>query len=176
MIQTTVQRTLGVLQDPSYQGRSHRQERLARAEQTILPHFDAREFARETLGSYWNQRSAAEKDEFVHLFTDLVARTYADDIDRDAKGIKIVYGKQSIEGSHAEVDTRVISPSETEPVSIDYFMHQVNGDWLIDDVQVDHVSIALNYHSQFTNVISQSSYADLVKRIKSKLQQLGVAA
>jgi phospholipid transport system substrate-binding protein len=51
-----------------------------------------------------------------------------------------------------------------------YMMHQVNGRWLIYDIQIDDVSIVLNYRSQFANVLNKSSYADLIQLIRSKLQ------
>ena len=38
----------------------------------------------------------------------------------------------------------------------------------------DDVSVVLNYRTQFANVLSPSSYADLVKRIKSNVQQSDV--
>ncbi len=74
-IRAAVRETLTVLQDTAYQGAARRQERLAKAEQVILANFDREEFAREALGRYWPQRTATEQQEFVRLFTDLVART-----------------------------------------------------------------------------------------------------
>lgn len=142
-IQAVVQRTLSVLQDPAYQGPARRQERLAKAEEVILSNFDKEEFARQALGRYWSQRTPAEQQEFVGLFTALVARTYTDEIDRHAKDVKLFYDKESVDGTDAEVDTRVFFPSEHQPVSVNYMMHQVNGRWLIYDVQIDDVSIML---------------------------------
>ena len=143
-----MQKALTVLQHPSYQGAAHRQERLAKAEQVILPHFNTQELAREALGPYWRQRSPAEQQEFVRLFTALVARIYTDTVDRHAKDVKVFYDKERIDGSGARVGTRVHSPSEAQPISLNYMMHQVTGQWLIYDVQIDNVSLVLNYRSQ----------------------------
>lgn len=80
-IQAAVQRTLTVLQDPAYEGPAHRDDQLAKAEEVILSYFDTREFARRALGRYWSQQTPAEQQEFVGLFTALVARTYSDEIE-----------------------------------------------------------------------------------------------
>jgi phospholipid transport system substrate-binding protein len=80
-IQAAVQKTLTVLQDPADEGPAHREDRLAKAEKVILSYFDTREFARRALGRYWSQRTPAEQQEFVSLFTALVARTYSDEIE-----------------------------------------------------------------------------------------------
>jgi phospholipid transport system substrate-binding protein len=175
-IKAAVQETLTVLQEPAYQGPARRQERLAKAEEVILSHFDKQGFAREAPGQYWSQRTPAEQQEFVRLFTALVARTYIDDIDRHAKDVKLFYDKEDVDGTDAEVDTRILSPSEQQPVSVNYIMHQVNGRWLIYDVQIDDVSIVFNYRSQFEDVLSNSSYAELIQRIQSKLQELEATA
>jgi ABC-type transporter MlaC component len=68
-IQAAVQKTLTVLQDPADEGPAHREDRLAKAEKVILSYFDTREFARRALGRYWSQRTPAEQQEFVRLFT-----------------------------------------------------------------------------------------------------------
>jgi phospholipid transport system substrate-binding protein len=169
-IQTAVQKTLAVLQDPSLQGATHRQERLAKAEKVILAYFDTQQFAQRALGQYWSQRTPAEQQEFVGLFTTLVVQSYMNEIDRQAKDVKLFYDKQEVDGTDAEVHTRVLSPSEHEPVSVNYIMHQSNGRWLIYDVQIDDVSIVLNYRSQFRDVLNKSSYTDLIQLIRSKLQ------
>lgn len=176
IIQSAVQRTLGVLHNPSLQGAEHRRERLEKAEDTILLHFDVQDFSRKALGPYWSQRTPAEQQDFVQLLTTLLARAYIEDIDRDAKDVKVFYDKERVDGTDAEVDTRVVVASEPQPVSVIYMLHQVNGHWLIYDVQVDNVSMALNYRSQFDDVLNMSSYAELIQRIRPKLQKLGGTA
>jgi phospholipid transport system substrate-binding protein len=51
-------------------------------------------------------------------------------------------------------------------------MHQVNGEWLIYDMQIDDVSLVLNYRSQFNHFLNKSSYAALMQTMRSRLQQL----
>jgi phospholipid transport system substrate-binding protein len=172
VIQSAVKETLAVLQDPAYQGQARRQERLSQAEALLLPHFDTEAFARSALGIRWGQRTPDEQREFVTVFTALLARSYTDIIDRHARGVKVSYENQRIDGSDAEVDTRVFSPAEDQPVSINYMMHQVNGEWLIYDMQIDDVSLVLNYRSQFNHFLNKSSYAALMQTMRSRLQQL----
>ena len=58
--------------------------------------------------------------------------------------------------------------------TLNYFLHQVNGQWLIYDVQIENVSMVLNYRSQFARILNIASYAELVQRLKGKLQELDV--
>jgi phospholipid transport system substrate-binding protein len=176
VVQRTIEKTLAVLQDPSLQGQARRQERLAKAEELILPHCDTEAFGRAALGTYWAQRSPAEQREFVSVLTALVARTYVDNIDRNARDVKVVYDKQTVDGSNAEVDTRVFSPSAEQPISINYMMDQINGQWLVYDIQVDNISIVLNYRSQVSHFLNKSSYADLIKTMKARLRKITSSA
>ena len=48
-------------------------------------------------------------------------------------------------------------------------LKRTDGDWKVYDVVIDNVSIDNNYRSQFDRVISSSSYRELVKRIKQKV-------
>jgi ABC-type transporter MlaC component len=60
---------LTVVQNPAYEGPARREDRLAKAEEVVLSYFDTREFARRAFGRYWSQRTPAEQQEFVRLFT-----------------------------------------------------------------------------------------------------------
>jgi phospholipid transport system substrate-binding protein len=44
--------------------------------------------------------------------------------------------------------------------------------WVIYDVVIEGVSLVNNYRSQFTRVISESSYQDLVRRLQTKVDEL----
>jgi phospholipid transport system substrate-binding protein len=50
----------------------------------------------------------------------------------------------------------------------------VNGQWLIYNVQIENVSLVLNYRSQFGRILNMASYAELVQRLKGKLLELDV--
>ena len=53
-------------------------------------------------------------------------------------------------------------------MSVNYRLHQVQGEWKIYDVVVDDISIIANYRSQFSRILSRGSFDDLLKRLKEK--------
>jgi phospholipid transport system substrate-binding protein len=175
VIRSAVNKAMAVLQNPSYQGATHRQERMAKVQGIILPHFDTQELAARVLGLYWHQRTDEEKREFVRLFTDLIEQIYSGTFDRYGKDVQVVFDQEHIDDGFAEVDTQVLAPSQAHPISINYFLHEVKGQWLIYDVQIDNVSMVRNYRNQFSRILSTSSYADLIRRIKDKLQGFNTA-
>jgi phospholipid transport system substrate-binding protein len=176
LIRATVQQTLGVLQDPAIQGASYRLERFRKLEAVILPHLDTEGMAQRSLGLYWRQLTEDEKKEFLMIFTSLVEHTYGSTIDRYVNDLQVSYDQEHIDGDFAEVDTHVLTPSQDRPLSINYSLHQANGQWLISDVQIDHVSLVLNYRAQFSRILGASSYGGLVSRLQQKLQELDTPA
>jgi phospholipid transport system substrate-binding protein len=44
----------------------------------------------------------------------------------------------------------------------------VGGEWKVYDVVAENISLVNNYRSQFTRVISNASYEELVRRLKNK--------
>jgi len=131
--------------------------------------FDFTEMSRRALGRYWAGRSQAERDEFVKLFADLMARAYLGKIDRYA-GESITYIAERVDGDLATVDSRVITAKKTE-VPIEYRLRRVGDRWAAYDVLIENVSLISTYRSQFDRIIQTSSFADLLKRMRQKEEE-----
>jgi len=67
----------------------------------------------------------------------------------------------------ATVETKVVSGSGDE-LPINYQLHDVDGQWKVYDMVIDHVSIVSNYRAQFERVIAKSSVKELLQRIKQQ--------
>jgi phospholipid transport system substrate-binding protein len=51
-------------------------------------------------------------------------------------------------------------------------MLKSGGRWLVYDVVIEGVSLVGNYRNQFNRIIQTSSFGDLVKRMKTKQEEL----
>ena len=175
MIRMTVERAMAVLKNPAYQGEANFQRRIEKLEEIVLPRLDPLEFSRRCLGTQWQQLSAAQQQEFISLFKALIEKSYGGVLDRYSKGVEFSYDEERIEGTFAEVDTRVINTVQNKQFSIVYRLHQKEGKWLIYDIVVENVSMVRNYRNQFSRILHRSSYDGLVQALKRKIQQLDTA-
>ena len=166
-IRATVDKVLGILENPRLKSDARKKERRDQLRQVIYARFDFAEMAKRSLGSHWRRRTPEEQEEFVRLFTDLLERAYIDRIESYSDG-KFVYLRESVDKNYAEVDTRVLT-SKGEELSLNYKTYLVNGGWKIYDVVVENISLVNNYRSQFNRIITNSSYEELVRRMKEKL-------
>ena len=122
--------------------------------------------ARRSLGSEWRRRNLEEQKEFVKLFTDLLKRSYLEQIE-SYSGEKIQYLKELEGDNYAEVATKIID-NKGQEYSVNYRLHKVNEDWKVYDVVIEDISLVNNYRSQFNRVLAKSSYEELVNTMKGK--------
>jgi phospholipid transport system substrate-binding protein len=130
--------------------------------------FDFSEMSRRALGRHWADRTAAERDEFVRLFTDLIARSYIGKIDRYA-GEAIAYTGERVDGDEASVRSQVVTAKGSQ-IPLEYRLHRVNESWSAYDVLIENVSLVGTYRSQFDRIIKAESFADLLRRLREKGQ------
>jgi len=130
--------------------------------------FDFTEMSRRALGRHWADRTAAERDEFVRLFTDLIARSYIGKIDRYA-GEAIAYTGERVDGDEASVRSQVVTAKGSQ-IPVEYRLHRINENWTAYDVLIENVSLVGAYRSQFDRIIKSDSFADLLRRLREKGQ------
>jgi phospholipid transport system substrate-binding protein len=122
--------------------------------------------ARRSWGNHWPRRNAQEQQEFVKVFTELVENSYMTSIE-SYSGEKVVMGAERQDKEFAEVDTKIVS-KKGEEISIVYKLRQAGTEWKIYDVVIENISLVNNYRSQFNRVIAQSSYDELLRKMKEK--------
>jgi phospholipid transport system substrate-binding protein len=166
VVRHVIEKALDILQNPAYSGEARRQM----VKGIVDPHFDYREMAKLSLGATWNRLSSGQRDEFVRLFAELLEASYSDKIEKYAQRVKIDYTGEISMGNRAEVRTVVVKPNDRIPLN--YRLMQEGGTWKVYDVVIEGVSLVSNYRSQFRRIIHQSSYADLVRRLKTKVSEL----
>jgi phospholipid transport system substrate-binding protein len=146
------------------------QKRRQALKKTISVIFDYNEMAKRSMGKHWNPRTAAEKKQFSELFATLLENSYAGKIE-SYNNEKIVYIKEILDSDHAEVKSKVITAKRDE-FTLDYRMINQNGKWMVYDVVIEGVSLVSNYRTQFNKIISTSGYAELVKKLQNKSDEL----
>ena len=165
-VRQSVDKLLAILTDPQLKGESNKNERRDKLKEVIYQRFDFTEMARRSLGTEWRRHSPEEQREFVKLFTGLLERAYLDNIE-SYNGEKFRYLKEQEDNNHAQVDTKIVG-NKGQEFSVNYRLHNRNGDWKVYDVVIEDISLINNYRSQFNRMLATSSYEELVNRMKGK--------
>jgi len=169
-VQATMNAVSAILANPNFHGTDKDPERKQRVRQIILEAFDFQEMAREVLGAHWGKLTPPQRDEFTDLFGNLFERSYSRMVLRFLGERSTTYGTESIQQERATVTTTLVSKRDAK-LPVDYQLVHHGEQWLIYDVVVDGISLAMNYRAQFSKILRTSSYEALVQRIKSKLEE-----
>jgi phospholipid transport system substrate-binding protein len=165
-----IDRVIGVLEDPALKQDARVADRRAAIRAIANEIFDFRELSQRTLARHWQGRTAAERDEFVQLFADLLERSYIGKIETYTGGERVQYTGEAVDGDQATVRTKIVPKAGTE-IPIDYRMHRAGDGWLVYDVSIEGVSLVANYRSQFNRIIQQSSFKELIAKLAAKKEE-----
>lgn len=134
-------------------------------EQVVRRAFHYEAMAERALGEIGTQATPADRRQFVRLFVQVLRddvidqlRDYAVDQvvylaeERDAEGVQVLLAPAGL-GNQTRMAFHVVTR---------------DGRWVVDDVSIDGASIVSRYHQQFTRILREGSFSDLMDYLKTK--------
>lgn len=135
-------------------------------EQVVRRAFNYEEMAERSLGELGFQSNAAERRQFVRLFVKVLRDDLADSL-RDYAAAQVVYLAEGTNDDRAQV---MIAPAGQEvDTRIEFQVVRRSGAWLVDDISIDGSSIMAKYQTQFTRILREGSFLDLMEYLKQKM-------
>jgi phospholipid transport system substrate-binding protein len=136
------------------------------ARKLVLARFDFSEMTKRSLGQHWTSLNPAEQKQFVDAFTQWQLISFGR-IVRSSGGHEVQFNRELQDGNDASVETKVIR-RYSDDLPIDYWLHNVNGQWKVFNMVIDHVDITKNVNAQFERVVAKSSLQELLQRVKDQ--------
>ena len=167
-VKLTTDKILSIVTNPAFKAPSKTEEKEKLIRQAVDERFDWEEMARRALAIHWAERTAEEKKEFIRLFAHLVERTYMKKVE-DYSGEKVLYEGETKEKDYASVRVKIVT-KRGEDIPVEYRLRKEREAWFVYDVSIEGVSLVNNYRVQFHSILSQSSYENLVKRLREKVE------
>ena len=168
-IKQTTDQIIAILNDPALKVPDKAAERRRLIREAVDELFDWEEFSRRALARHWKKITDSEKKEFVPLFGKLVERTYMDKVE-NYSGEQVLYTDEKIEVNYGVVNVRVIT-DKNEEIDVNYRLRKKDDEWVVYDVSIAGVSLVNNYRVQFNDILIRSSFKELMKRLKEKMQK-----
>ena len=165
VVRATLDAVFHIVDDPLLKPATQAKQRRGLLEQVIAERFDYEEMSKRTLAARWKALNDQDRQEFVQLFKAFLSDQYAARIEGSA-GERVVYLSERTANGYAEVRTRLVSDKVDFPM--DYRLTNKAGAWYAYDVIVDGVSLVMNYRSQFTKIMAESSFQDLLRRLRER--------
>ncbi len=164
-----IETVLSLLKDPKYKDPDQRQQQRDKIFAITRKLFDYTEMSKRALARNWKSFSPQEQLQFVDVFADHLSNSYMDKIQGEYKGETIVFlGQEMVADGKALVTTKV--QRQPSDISVDYSMLLVDNQWRVYDVNIEGVSLIKNYRTQFDQILVKESPAQLIERLKKKVE------
>jgi phospholipid transport system substrate-binding protein len=168
-LKVPVDQVLGILNDPQYQDAALKDAQREKIWETIGQVFDFEIMGKLALARNWKKFSVQQRKEFSGLFAELLESTYVDKIQGGYEEEKVLYlGQQMVSDSKARVTTKILRSSMDIPIV--YSMLKRSDFWKVYDVRIEGVSLIKNYRTQFSHILAKGSPAQLIERLKHKIE------
>jgi len=134
-------------------------------------HFDFAYMARSAMGTHWKSLTAAQRKEFVPLFTDYVMDTYLGTLQQNtveaaSHALKDRVGYDGAD--RATVYSDVHLKNLADPLAVNYSLRMGDGGWKLYDIVVDNVSTMANYRNEFNQTVNNGGYVKLVNNLRTR--------
>ena len=131
---------------------------------------DYGELAKRSLAQNWDKLTAPQREEFVSTLRELIERNYVKQL-RTNLDYQVLYNNEEVKENEATVSTTVKVKTQGKATDADivYKLRKDGERWVVWDVITDESSMVRNYRSQFSKIINEKSYDELIKKMKSKL-------
>ncbi|MDF0645243.1 MAG: ABC transporter substrate-binding protein [Nitrospira sp.] len=168
-MKSTIDEVLKILGDKELKQPEKAAQRRKMLEKVVGDRFDYGEMSRRSLGATWTGLSAAEREEFVDLFQTLLVNTYAEKVETYS-GEGVHYINERMEKDYAEVRTKVLT-GKTE-IPLDYRLLYRDSVWRVYDVVVDGISLVNNYRGQFSKILKNGTFGELIDQLRKKSEKI----
>ena len=136
------------------------------ARKLALARFDFSDMTERSLGQHWKSLNREEQKQFVDAITQWQLISFGR-IVRSSRGDEVQFTRELQDGKEVSVETKVVR-HYSDDLPIDYWLHNVNGQWKVYNMVIDHVDIVKNVNAQFERVIAKSSLQELLQRVKDQ--------
>ena len=170
-LQRGVEEGLGILNDPEFNNADRKDAQQHKLRIILEQMFDFREFSRLVLAANWKNFTPLQREAFVRLFAEFLGRFYMGQLQEKYKDERLIYvSQQMLSTRRALVRIKVVWKAQEIPVDLRMFKRK--GLWKVYDIQVLGISAVRNYRAQFKSLLSKETPAQVIERLKKKIEQL----
>ena len=165
-----IENVITILKDPQYQDSAQKTLQREKIWDIITQVFDFRQIGQLAVARDWKKFSPQEQDDFTDVFAKLLGGSYLDRIQKEFHDETVVFeNADMVTDSKAVVKSRITRQAGDIPVDYKLFLNK--GVWRVYDVNIEGISLVKNYRTQFQTILSKDTPAQLIDRLKRKIEQ-----
>ena len=119
-----------------------------------------------SLGKHWKKISKTQKKEFVGTFQQYINNYIVEKIDLYTNQKIDIGDSKIVKKGRAELEIGILSGGETLQVNFKLRKNKKK-EWRVYDVDIEGVSLITTFRSQFSGVLKNSSFEELLEKLKN---------
>jgi phospholipid transport system substrate-binding protein len=150
-------------------------ERVKRMRALLTESFDVPAVSQFVLGTYWRQATEEERQEFMKLYSVVVAHTYAGLFKKYSGEKFVVQRERPLDDDTIVVYSQILQPAGGDPVAVEITVKKESADaYKAVDIKVEGISMPLTHRKEYASVIqrNQGKVSALLKVLKQKADSL----
>src|SRR5512139_3125715 len=182
MLESVSKELLGTLKKEQSQLHAKPQRLFEVVDQVLVPHVDLETMSRLVLGKYWRTATPDQRERFTAEFRTLMVRFYVSALLDDPKQIDTILAHSDTiitflpvsggdDPQKSTVRSEVHLPSGPV-VPVVFSLHNKGGEWRVFDVNVDGISLIINYRNSFSTQVAQSGLDSLINDLAARNKSL----
>jgi phospholipid transport system substrate-binding protein len=160
-----------VRQDKEIQS-GNAQRAIALVDEKVAPHFNFAHMTQLAVGRDWRQASPQQQATLTQEFKALLVRTYSNALTSYRNQTIVFRPTRMLSGDSEVVVRSEVRQPGVQPVSIDYSLEKIGGDWKVYDVVVGGVSLVTNYRESFGAEVRGGGIDGLIRSLQAKNKSL----
>ena len=123
-----------------------------------------------SLGKHWKKISKTQKKEFVETFQQYINNYIVEKIDLYTNQKIDIGDSKIVKKGRAELEIGILSGGE--PLQVNFKLRKnKKKEWRVYDVDIEGVSLITTFRSQFSGVLKNSSFEELLEKLKNPTEQ-----
>lgn len=163
---STTEKAINTLTDESI----GQQEKESRFGKLFDDNFDIPSISRFVLGKYWKSATTTQKKEFIVTFRNYVVKTYSSRFNEYTGEKLTLINSENESNPKLFIVHTALNREDAPPIKVDWRVGLKKDRYVILDIIIEGISLAITQRSEFTSVIDQNdgNVDNLIKLLKEK--------
>ena len=163
---STTEKAIKTLTDES----TDPQEKEARFGKLFDENFDIPSISRFVLGKYWKSATTTQKKEFIVTFRNYIVKTYSSRFSEYTGEKLTLINSENESNPKLFIVHTALNREDAPPIKVDWRVGLKKDRYVILDIIIEGISLAITQRSEFVSVIDQNdgNVDNLIKLLKEK--------
>ena len=146
------------------------QEKEARFGKLFDENFDIPSISRFVLGKYWKSATTTQKKEFIVTFRNYIVKTYSSRFSEYTGETLTLINSENESNPKLFIVHTALNREDAPPIKVDWRVGLKKDRYVILDIIIEGISLAITQRSEFVSVIDQNdgNVDNLIKLLKEK--------